>query len=492
MELIQTCWQALAQRFQGGIRRSRSRVRNPGSLPPSNETEISLQQENEALRQALQQQTYLLQQATQFESMLKRITDKVRESLDEGQILQTAVRELASGLQVESCEAYIYNPTRTTATLCYEYSRSLPSIQGQMMPMDAMPDIYRELLQARSVKYCSIIRHPLRSRYRRFAMLVCPIVGTDGVLGDVWLYKPATEIFTETEIRLVNQVVNQGAIALRQARLYQAAQHQVEELERLARLKDDFLSTVSHEMRTPMSSIKMAVQMLEILLFRNIQQQENLSGSIEISSTTLQRTSRYFSILQTECEREINLINDLLDLSKLDAGEVLLTISEVDVEDWLVEFLQPFTTKIDQQQQTFVLELPEQLPRLQTDLPKLERILKELLENACKYTPAQNSITMALIQKPEVIQFQVKNSGVNIPALELPYIFEKFHRIPSDDPWKYGGTGLGLALVEKLVEKLGGRIRVTSITDEIQFTVELPWQLRTILESPEMESTSEF
>jgi signal transduction histidine kinase len=474
MELIQTCWQSLAQRFRWS-RRGRSLPRRIPPLPPSPETERLLRQENEQLRQQLHQQTYLLERATSFESMLKRITDKVRESLDENQILQTAVRELAIGLQVECCEAHIYNATRTNSTLCHEYTKSLPSAHGQIIPMDAMPDIYNELLQARSVKFCAITRHPLRMIHRRFAMLVCPIVGTDGVLGDVWLYKPASEIFTETEIRLVNQVVNQGSIALRQARLYQSAQSQVEELERLARLKDDFLSTVSHEMRTPMSSMKMAIQMLEVLLFKNIQNAEGLAETHEISSATIQRSLRYFSILQTECEREISLINDLLDLSKLDAGDGVLTTSQVAIEDWLIEFLQPLTERMDQQQQTFVLELPEQLPPLQTDWPKLERVLRELLENACKYTPVEHSITMTLVPTAEAIRFQVRNSGVNIPAIELPYIFEKFYRIPSDDPWKYGGTGLGLALVQKLVAYLGGKIGVTTIADEIQFTVELPW-----------------
>jgi signal transduction histidine kinase len=114
---------------------------------------------------------------------------------------------------------------------------------------------------------------------------------------------------------LVKQVCNQCAIAIRQARLYEAAQIQVQELDRLNRLKDDFLSTVSHELRTPMSNIKMATYMLGISLSK--------LGALEKD----QSTQRYFKILNDECQRETLLIDNLLDLSRLDAKTDLLLTS---------------------------------------------------------------------------------------------------------------------------------------------------------------------
>nr|WP_277874846.1 histidine kinase dimerization/phospho-acceptor domain-containing protein [Leptolyngbya sp. FACHB-16] len=108
--------------------------------------------------------------------------------------------------------------------------------------------------------------NPIRPVAKRLTTLACPIINDHSVIGDLWLYKAGEQCFEELEIRLVQQVANQCAIAVRQARLYQAAQLQVEELGRLNQLKDDFLSTVSHELRTPISNIKMATHMLEFIL----------------------------------------------------------------------------------------------------------------------------------------------------------------------------------------------------------------------------------
>ena len=92
----------------------------------------------------------------------------------------------------------------------------------------------------------------------------------------------------------------------------------------------------------------------------------------------------------------------------------------------------------------------------------LERIIIELLTNACKFSPSGSSIHITAQSLSDCIQFQFKNFGVEIPPVELPKIFEKFYRIPSNDPWRQGGTGLGLALVHKVVSYLGGKISVAS------------------------------
>ena len=115
------------------------------------------------------------------------------------------------------------------------------------------PDIYPQLLKGQYFQGCRISLPPesIRNYKRQFSVLACPLMDDQGVIGDIWLYKPKESCFEKTEIRLVQQVANQCAIALRQSRLYQAAQSQVRELERLNCLKDDFLSTISHELRTP-------------------------------------------------------------------------------------------------------------------------------------------------------------------------------------------------------------------------------------------------
>lgn len=457
-----------------------------------------VQRLNADLERQVQKHAAQLELASEFEATLKRITDRVRDSLDEDQILQTAVQELAIATGVSGCNAALYDLEQRTSTVLYEYTAALAPFQGRVVLMDNFPEGYQQLLQGQFFQFCSLIPNPHRGRV---AMLACPIVDDQGVLGDLWLISKDYHAFNDQDIRLVQQVANQCAIALRQARLYQAAQAQVKELEKLNGLKDDFLSTVSHELRTPMSNIKLSTQMLEITLRR--------LNLLNDSSSPLEK---YFQILRDECEREIGLINDLLDLSRLEAGSEPLVLSEVLLQGWIVHLIPPFIERALSHQQQLKTEIPSDFPKILTDLSYLERIVNELLNNACKYTPAGETITLSVSLKaedselqraederkelnqwqqaarneitgcllpstsrsPAFFQLQVSNSGVEIAEAELSRVFDKFYRIPNNDPWRHGGTGLGLALVRKLVETLGGTIHVASEAGLTCFTVELP------------------
>lgn len=429
-----------------------------------------VQQFSLKLERQVQERTIELWQSLHFEALLKRITDKVRDSLDEQQILQTAVQELAWGVEIECCDTGIYNAEQTTSTIAYEFTRTLRPAQGQTFMLATAPhaDIYKHLLNGQVCQFCDSIPNPVRSQHRLFSVLACPIVDDQGVLGDLWLFKHREEIFNDLEVRLVQQVANQCAIALRQSRLFQAAQAQVQELERLNRLKDDFLSTVSHELRTPMSNIKMAVQMLEIILKRTDILQTN------------DRANQYLQILSHECQRETNLINDLLNLSRLDAKTEPLMLTTIDLRIWIPAIAEPFEERTRQQQQQLNIQIPAKLPSITTDLKYLERILTELLQNACKYTPAGETIAIAVAvlqqvdHAPSSLEVTVSNSGVEISPKELPHVFDKFYRVPNNDPWKHGGTGLGLSLVKKLAERLQGQITVQSGENHVQFTLTLP------------------
>lgn len=414
----------------------------------------------DTLEQQVEERTTEIQQALDLEATLKRITDRVRDSLDEDQILETVVNELGQVLGLDYCDTSIYNAEQTISTIAYEFSNTPESAQGRSFThVDAPhPEVYSQLLQGLICQFSELTPNHIRSSEQVLTILACPIVDESRVLGDLWLFKPLREVFNDLEVRLVQQVANQCAIALRQSRLYQTAQAQVQELERLNQLKDDFLSTVSHELRTPMSNIKMATQMLEISLNR-----------LGILADEAAPISRYFNVLQEEGQREINLINDLLDLARLDAGTDPLNYTSISLQFYISHLAEIFMERTRQQQQQLVIQIPEDLPALTTDLPYLERILSELLHNACKYTPAGNSITVLARSTSEIIEISISNSGVEIPVTECEHIFEKFYRIPNNDPWQHGGTGLGLALVKKLTERLGGSIRVESGNGQTTF-----------------------
>lgn len=425
------------------------------------QTEEALQQLNIQLEGQAQQRMADLHRALHYEALLKRITDKVRDSLDESQILQTAVQALGQGLGLD-CDTALYSADQSLATIAYEYVVTMPAAQGSSWQIKDYPELYTLLMQGQYLQFCKISSGWPRLITEPKSVLACPIVDDQGVLGDLWLFKPSEDVFQELEIRLAQQVANQCAIAIRQARLYQTAQSQVHELQRLHALKDDFLSTVSHELRTPVTNMRMAIQMLEIALNQ------------QLPSTNADRTWRYLKILRNECDREANLIDDLLDLQRLTAGPQSPCLEIIDVLAWLPQLLRSFEERAQAHQQRLSLNINSDLPLLVSDRVSLTHILAELLNNACKYTPAHNEISLTVTAEFDRMQFQVTNTGVEIPASELAHVFDKFYRIPSADPWKQGGTGLGLALVQKRVEHLGGTITVTSLAGKTHFTVVVP------------------
>ncbi|MBW4474923.1 MAG: hypothetical protein KME45_31770 [Stenomitos rutilans HA7619-LM2] len=288
--------------------------------------------------------------------------------------------------------------------------------------------------------------------------------------------KTLTEQLSQQKTQLHAEIVERQH-AERQAQLYQASQIQVKELEKLNQLKDDFLSTVSHELRTPISNMKMAIHLLKL------------------SPTEAQR-SRYLDILQAECAREAHLIDDLLDLQRLESSSKSLELTTIHLKNWLTTVIEPFRERTQACQQTLQVNLMQDIPDFISDSACLERVLAELLNNAYKYTPPGEKITVTAqvhaCDRPETnastaksgdcILLRVCNSGVEIPAHELPLIFEKFYRIPGSDPWKRGGTGLGLALVQKLVAHLGGSVQAESAPNQTWFTIKLPIALARLAE----------
>ncbi len=411
---------------------------------------------NIQLELQVQERTAKLQQALEFEALVRRITEKMRDSLDESQILQTAAQELADGLHSDRCKVELYDPTHTRATIAYEHTTAEPLCQGIVRTI-ATSELYAQLLQKQPLQFTTI--DPNESpNAKNITRLACPIFDDQGILGNLWLVRPCNQVFDPAEVACVQLVASQCAIAIRQARLYETAQHQVTALEKLIRLKDDFLTGISHELQTPLSSINLATQTLERLL----------QNPTTANPAVLQRALR---ILRSEYQRESRLVNNLLTISYADGGELLTPISLV-LQTWLPAQAASFHDRMQQRQQDLQVAIAPDLPPLHCDAVYLERMLQELLTNAYKYTPAGGAIVLTAETNAEGIAIHLSNAGVEIPPADQDHIFERFYRIPSHDVWEAGGAGLGLTVVQKLAERIGIVVKVASANQQTQFTLQ--------------------
>ncbi|ABA19981.1 PAS/PAC sensor signal transduction histidine kinase [Trichormus variabilis ATCC 29413] len=256
-------------------------------------------------------------------------------------------------------------------------------------------------------------------------------------------------------------------------------QGQRKELESLSHLQEEFFSTVSHELRTPLTNMKMAIQMLGITLHR----EHNLFSATKKPTNEGSKAACYFNILENECDRQINLINNFLELQRLDTNAKPWVLETIHIQQWLWRIVEEFKTRnFDICRQKLHISVSPSLATLTSNPCSLERILIELLTNACKFSPPEGEITVTAQIKSQNIVLQVINSDVEIPQSELPHIFDKFYRIPSNDPGKQGGTGLGLALVQKLIKQLGGTIEVESGSNRTCFSIQLVLQQPKIVE----------
>ncbi|MDF5711060.1 MAG: response regulator [Nostoc sp. S4] len=265
----------------------------------------------------------------------------------------------------------------------------------------------------------------------------------DKITGAVLIFRDITE--------------RKRAIEARQKQIEQ--QQLVSQLEHRNQLKNDFLSLVSHELRSPLSNMKVMIQMLQ-------------------TSTVIEESQHYLELMDDECDRQLELINNLLDLQRLESSSYpIITPDALLLQQWLPWVIEPFQIRIQEHQQTLQINLTPNLPPLFSDSTSLERILVELLNNACKYTPATGKIVFSVrhdsSEIPPKTIITISNSA-EIPATELPRIFEKFYRLPHADIWNQGGSGLGLPIAQKLVEQLQGKIQVESNDGWTTFTLTLP------------------
>ena len=293
--------------------------------------------------------------------------------------------------------------------------------------------------------------------------LVVPLLFNTHPMGTIWVVAhDDAQRFDREDLRIMGSLAQFTALSLHQMQIRHDAETATAR-ERLARqkaetairLRDEFIATVSHELRTPLANMKMAIRMLTL-------------------TAASSQNERYLRILESECDREVKLVNTLLDLQRLEAGIESQTLSATPLSEWLLSVVAPFRVRMNNCQQTFDLRLPPRsLPALMMDITKLERIVTELFNNACKYTPSGGTVQLSVSLTPNVLELSVSNTGVEIPPYALPKLFDKFYRVGEGNQTEQG-SGLGLALVQKLVELIDGKILVKSQHQLTTFTVVLP------------------
>ena len=417
---------------------------------------ISLEAEVEQRTSELRATLSKLEQSLQSEALLRSITQAIRDSLDEKQILQAATKNLTESLSLECCQIELYKYHQTVTEVICEYPIVLPDKTGIRRQVTDYPEFYRPLLAKRSLHFVDWLP-TIGYRQQQATRLICPIFDSRGILGNFWLMRPKESMFTSVEIKLVEQIADRCAIAIRQARLYQTEQVQVKELEKLNLIKDDFLKTISHELRTPMSRLRLAVSTLENLL------------EVELGAHNSARIEKVMNIFHTSFKKQNQLIDDLLTLCYVDAASKPDLWQAIELETWIPQIVKTFS--FDRDRQVLNLDLAAGLPPLHSDAKMLKRAIDELLNNAYKYTPQGEVITIRTKKTSTQLLIEVINTGVEIPVEEQERIFDKFYRIPNNDPWQHGGTGIGLALVKKLVELLEGQITVSSQAQTTTFTL---------------------
>lgn len=289
----------------------------------------------------------------------------------------------------------------------------------------------------------------------------------------------STAIIQTRSFQQVQAVVHERTAQLQrslevQAKLYEKTRKQVEQLRKLNEEREEFLSTISHELLTPLTSMTLAIRMLR---------QADL---------TVDRRLKYLDILEKQCVQETNLINDLLALRKLEMNTSAAQLHKLDLRHLIQDVVHSLEPAWSEKEVKISVELPPRPLTIYSDCDSLSRILRELLTNAKKYAEPSSTVTLNVSFQNDTalrqVVLSVCNIGSGIAPDEMPHIFEKFRRGRGVTKQAIQGTGLGLALVKSLVEHLDGKITASSAaleggsTWQTCFTLTFPQNLEGHLE----------
>jgi signal transduction histidine kinase/CheY-like chemotaxis protein len=289
-----------------------------------------------------------------------------------------------------------------------------------------------------------------------------PILKDNELLGIIAIYRAEVQPFDESEIALVESFASQAAIAIVNARLLDELRAKSDALALASRHKSQFLANMSHELRTPLNAIIGLTEML----FTNAPR-----FGTEKAAEPLRRVHRAGTHL-------LSLINQVLDLSKIEAGKLDLAPERVHLAALIDDVIGTARQLAEQNKNRLSLNVPEQLGSLLVDPTRLRQILLNLLSNACKFTKG-GEVTLAAARASlggrDWVTFEVADTGIGMTAEQQDKLFEDFTQADTSTARRYGGTGLGLAITRRLVRMMGGEVTVASEAGKGSvFSVRLP------------------
>jgi signal transduction histidine kinase len=325
----------------------------------------------------------------------------------------------------------------------------------------------RALLECRPVQIVDVQADPeyaFDEAQKMFAfrtVLAVPMLREGIPKGVIGLIKTEVEPFSDKQIALVETFADQAAIAIENVRLFDEIQDKSRQLQLASENKSQFVSSMSHELRTPLNAI---IGLTEMMV------KNATRFGTEKAQEPLQRVNRAGTHL-------LGLINQVLDLSKIEAGKLELNPQTVQLAPLIKDVIDTAGQLAEQNKNRLVVDAPENLGALTVDPMRLRQILLNLLSNACKFTKAGEVRLVArkVSNGSSFVEFAVSDTGIGMTPEQQAKLFEEFTQADATTAQNFGGTGLGLAITRKLARMMGGDVTVASEPGKGSvFTVRLP------------------